>query len=180
MSQAEPEPPAKKIGPEHIEGIMDNRSRYGYAQFTAGKLAEVIVETHDNIDELNAETVRRHLKDLVEDDSSDIERFELGRRTVVYGKANDAEMVADGGLFFSMWSKYQIPFAEAISLLFIGILVSGVGSLLGLISAFYFWWAAASLGVLIGFYVTSRVLYTMLAKVKVRRDGVIDLERWGS
>lgn len=93
------DPPAKKIGPEVIDPLFDQREVLNYPVFTAGKIADILVDELDELDELNPETVRNHLNEMVESDVWDVEKYTLGARTVVYARKADPAKVSDGGVW---------------------------------------------------------------------------------
>lgn len=100
MAKSRRSPNSKKIGPEDVDEIFDKRADIGdigFPTLTAGKIAEVIVAESEELEDLNPETVRNHLNDMVDSDEYDVAKYKLGPRTVVYGRKDDAKLVVESG-----------------------------------------------------------------------------------
>lgn len=97
MAQTAKDPPAKKIGPEDIDLVFDERDRHGYANLTAGKVAEILVAEKEDLEDLDTDTARKHLNKMAEGTEYDITKYKLGPRTVVYGRSDDPEKVVNDG-----------------------------------------------------------------------------------
>lgn len=98
MAETVNDPPAKKVGPEEIDAVLDDRGELGFSALTAAQIAHVIARRSDEFDDLNPETVRNHLNAMVDSDEWDVAKYKHGPRTVLYGRPEDPKkVVADGG-----------------------------------------------------------------------------------